>query len=141
MPVVAACETEDDARIVAEAAEIVSAFDDELHVLTVLTLEDLGDDIGPGGPDEAARERLEREAASRAEAIASSVGATDVTPVGRVASSVAQAILDYVESVDTRYVVIGGRKRSPVGKALFGSTGQKVLLESTAPVLSVRDSE
>ena len=141
MPVVVACETEDDAHIVAEAAEIASAFNDELHVLTVLTLENLGDDIGPGGPDEAAQERLEREAASRAEAIAASAAVDDVVPVGKVASSVAQAILDYVESVDTRYVVIGGRKRSPVGKALFGSTGQKVLLESSAPVLSVRASE
>jgi nucleotide-binding universal stress UspA family protein len=35
-------------------------------------------------------------------------------------------------------LVVGVRKRSPVGKALLGSIPQRLILEATVPVLSVR---
>lgn len=141
MQVVVAANSTDDAHVVTEAAELADAFADELHVLTVLDLEEVGDDIGPGGPDEAATERLEQEAKKRAAEIATEAGVDDVRPVGAVSSSVARSVLEYAQDGPTRYIVIGGRKRSPVGKALFGSTGQKVLLEASVPVVSVRASE
>ncbi|OYR69650.1 universal stress protein UspA, partial [Halorubrum sp. E3] len=43
----------------------------------------------------------------------------------------------YAEEQDARYVVIGGRQRSPTGKALFGSVTQDVMFESPAPVVNV----
>jgi nucleotide-binding universal stress UspA family protein len=50
---------------------------------------------------------------------------------------VAEGIVDLVADVDADLVVVGGRKRSPVGKALFGSVTQSVVLDSPAPVVVV----
>jgi len=59
---------------------------------------------------------------------------------GRLANgdSVATRLVDLAESLDVDLVVVGGRDRSPTGKAVFGSTAQDVLLNSPAPVLFVR---
>ena len=59
-----------------------------------------------------------------------------VEPTGRVGDPT-EEVLAFASEVDARYVVVGGRRRSPVGKALFGSTTQEVLLESDRPVVTV----
>jgi nucleotide-binding universal stress UspA family protein len=47
--------------------------------------------------------------------------------VGRVAGA-----------VDASVIVIGMRRRSPVGKLLMGSTAQRILLDADRPVLAVK---
>jgi hypothetical protein len=37
-------------------------------------------------------------------------------------------------------LVVGVRRRSPVGKAVLGSIPQRLILEATVPVLSVKDA-
>lgn len=47
---------------------------------------------------------------------------------------VAQDIIDQAEALDVDLIVLGGRKRSPAGKILFGSVTQEVLLNTDRPV-------
>ncbi|MEF8814333.1 MAG: universal stress protein [Halovenus sp.] len=46
----------------------------------------------------------------------------------------AEAIIEVADEIDADRIVISGRKRSPVGKVLFGSVTQSVLLASDVPV-------
>ncbi|ELY96828.1 uspA domain protein [Natrialba taiwanensis DSM 12281] len=46
-----------------------------------------------------------------------------------------QNILETATAIDADLLSIGGRKRSPTGKALFGSVAQQVMLRSDRPVL------
>jgi len=54
---------------------------------------------------------------------------------GREAS---EEILAVAEERRAELVVIGLRRRSPVGKLLLGSTAQRVLLDAPCPVLAVK---
>ncbi|MDJ1433844.1 universal stress protein [Halostagnicola sp. A-GB9-2] len=58
-----------------------------------------------------------------------------VKMAGRVGDP-ATAILTEAESIDPRYLVIGGRQRTPIGKAVFGSVTQDILLQSEWPVVT-----
>ncbi|WP_049925657.1 universal stress protein [Halopiger goleimassiliensis] len=52
-----------------------------------------------------------------------------------------EAIVDLASDVDADRVVVGGRRRSPTGKAVFGSTAQEVLLSAPCPATFVRSDE
>ncbi|MFW6447957.1 MAG: universal stress protein [Halobacteriota archaeon] len=53
----------------------------------------------------------------------------------------ARIILREAEDFDADLIVLGGRKRSPVGKAIFGSVAQTVILESDRPVAVTGSTE
>lgn len=54
---------------------------------------------------------------------------------GRV-GDISGEILAEADRLDPRFLVIGGRRRSPVGKAIFGNTSQQILLNADCPVVS-----
>jgi nucleotide-binding universal stress UspA family protein len=49
-----------------------------------------------------------------------------------------EAIVELAEEFAADLVIVGGRKRSPAGKAVFGSTAQEVILNAPCPVTFVR---
>ena len=51
----------------------------------------------------------------------------------------AAAILRVADDVDADLIVLGGRKRSPLGSALFGSVSQQVTLDAARPVVVTGD--
>ena len=50
----------------------------------------------------------------------------------------AEEILRVAAERDARLIVIGVRRRTPVGKLFLGSTSQQVLLDALCPVLAVK---
>lgn len=50
----------------------------------------------------------------------------------------ADEVVRVAEDVDASVIVIGLRRRSPVGKLLMGSTAQRILLDANRPVLAVK---
>ena len=50
----------------------------------------------------------------------------------------ADDLLTVADEVGARLVVIGVRRRTPIGKLILGSTAQTVLLQADCPVLAVK---
>jgi nucleotide-binding universal stress UspA family protein len=57
------------------------------------------------------------------------------------AQSPADEILSAAEAVDAGLIVIGLRRRSPVGKLFLGSSSQQVLLDADCPVVAVKRAD
>lgn len=55
--------------------------------------------------------------------------------------SAAEALIAAATEVSADLIVIGMRRRSPVGKIITGSTAQAVLMDAACPVLSVKPGQ
>ncbi|WP_098470301.1 universal stress protein [Serinibacter salmoneus] len=53
---------------------------------------------------------------------------------------VADDLIDAATQVDADLIVIGLRRRSPVGKLILGSNAQRILLDAPTPVLAVKSA-
>jgi nucleotide-binding universal stress UspA family protein len=53
----------------------------------------------------------------------------------------AEDLVNVAAEVDAELIVIGLRRRSPVGKLILGSNAQRVLLDAPCPVLAVKATE
>lgn len=132
MIVIAAINESDlDESVVAEAETLARSFGDELHVVNVRSYDSLD------GPESATvTERSVKEAvAGVAEELTDNVNVPSVA-VGLIGNP-GEEVLEYASSVETRYIVVGESKRTPIGKALFGSRLQKILLGANQPVVTI----
>ena len=113
-----------------EAAREAQLRDAELAVLHVVDSLDL--DV-----EEAYRHSLKDEI----EGVLAEVGAWRVPWQLHLATApedIAKTLLDMTGSVNARLLVIGARRRSPVGKFLLGSLTQTLILEAEVPILVVK---
>ena len=53
----------------------------------------------------------------------------------------ADDLVNVAAEVSAEFIVIGLRRRSPVGKLILGSNAQRVLLDAPCPVLAVKADE
>ncbi|MFB6118486.1 universal stress protein [Halosegnis sp.] len=113
-----------DARVVLGHVFTEDGYEDALDRLD-LTGETTPDDIAERNPTvRRLRDRFESAGVS-------------VAHRGRVGDRAA-GIVTIAETIDADMVVVGGRRRSPTGKAVFGSTTQEILLDAPCPVTFVR---
>lgn len=146
MAILVVVDSDEDAQDIAEtitvAADMAQVYGEELVALTVTSndefLKQQGGKTSIADVEAEPIERYESEAADRARALVEAVldDPTDVTYVGRV-DDPADGVISVGREVDARFIVIGARQQSPVGKAIFGSTTQSVLLSADRPVVTV----
>jgi nucleotide-binding universal stress UspA family protein len=136
--------TRDSDPVIKTGYDLATAFDEELHVLHVMpeeTFEEKQQAMQSGDTQNYFLDNAVTEARDRAkEIISETLDDHDddrVVPHGEVGDP-PELVLGHAKEVDARYIVIGGRKRSPVGKALFGSTTQALLLDAAIPVVTVK---
>lgn len=141
MTVIAAVDGEPGSEhVVSEGSALASAFDEELVVLSVMPDEEF-ERRNENRPEYYVDDGASEARATARDTIQAALDETaGVTATGSV-GDVSEHILESADRHDASYIVIGGRKRTPVGKALFGSTTQSVLLHADVPVLTVMASE
>jgi len=135
-------ETEQSERTLSIAHDLARAYDDTLVVLHVIPNEDYREhkraiedlpgfgDFSLSQAEDSAKQVAEQFGRNTLEG---DTGAIETR--GRV-GNVADEILAEADSLDPQYLVIGGRRRSPTGKALFGDRAQKILLNADCPVVT-----
>lgn len=141
MTIVTAVDRSNRAPTIAkEGASLAAAFDEQLHIVNVLTQSEFVSlertEVNSTG------QALDMdEVRTVAKSIADDAGADleiSYEAVGLMGDP-ADRVIEYAEQEEAHYIVVGPRKRSPTGKALFGSTAQSVLLNSSCPVVATID--
>ncbi|WP_135366139.1 universal stress protein [Halosimplex halophilum] len=132
-------------RLVAEAVAVAGPTGATVSVLHVFTESGLDNAIdrldfdrdGEGVTPEAVARRLAyvQEVTSQLDD-----AGVDYEVLGAVGDA-AERITEVAEEIDADRILIGGRKRSPTGKAVFGSTAQSVMLDASCPVTFVRSDD
>lgn len=88
----------------------------------------------PPSPDELAS-RLEA-----VDAISAALEETDIEyEITGVIGDEGDSILSETAAADGDLLYLSGRRRSPTGKAVFGSTSHRIMMNSSCPVLYVRE--
>jgi nucleotide-binding universal stress UspA family protein len=91
----------------------------------------------PAGIGSGAVPDADESAAHLGQALADATVEYDVVDLP-VTDSYAEALVALADETAADMIVIGLRRRSPVGKLVLGSNAQRILLDATCPVLAVK---
>lgn len=149
MAIVAAVDTSDRAvAVIEQANELAERYGVGLHVLHVADpAVDFREDFTDVSADalrsptgkisERVVEEVQETAAEIAADAARRVTAIDDYEAVGLVGDTAEVVRQYANEHDAEYVVVSGRKRRPLGQALFGSVTQSLLLNADCPVVAV----
>ena len=149
MPILAAIDENERSRIVAKiASDLAETYDDTLVALHVVPKEDFDAHRKslqsiPDFQDYSLTQEMDSAEQFAKKFVQESVDTTDLKQFearGRVGNPTDE-ILAETASLEPRFLVISGRRRSPTGKAVFGNTAQQVLLNAECPVVTQLSDE
>ncbi len=119
----------DNTAVLDKAKERAKASDASIYLVSVM----IGDDVSQLEDLEPAKKELES-----AKATFQADNITCETKVVFGGRDAGEKLVEFAEEKDVAEIIIGIQKRSKVGKLLFGSTAQYVILEAHCPVLTVK---
>lgn len=137
-------ETEAAASVISTGYELAELYDDTLVALHVMPRDDFEEhkrtiENSKRFQDLSLSQEQDSAARFARRAVRETIPEFDSARVqsrGRVGDPTTEIVAE-ADDIEPRYLVIGGRRRSPVGKALFGSITQEVLLEARCPVITM----
>jgi nucleotide-binding universal stress UspA family protein len=129
-------------RLAEETVDIAGPTDADVVLLHVFTRDEYDETLSNLDFDTTASEVSPDQVAARHRSVRTLQRSLDEADVEyAVRGAVGEhgpGIVDAAADVDADLVIVGGRRRSPAGKAVFGSTAQEVMLEAPCPVMFVR---
>lgn len=118
-----------DRKVLDLAKKHAKAFDAKVFVATVL----IGSDVDQLDNIEEAKRQLQF-----AETFFQEDGISVETKLMFGGQSAGESLVDYATENKIDEIIIGSRKKSKLGKLIFGSTAQYVILEANCPVITAR---
>ena len=110
----------------------VKAFGGEIYIATCVNQADevTAQDVERMEHADLELERIKKELKGEGFVCDTKLLVSDLTP--------GEQLVEYEKQINADEIVVGVHKRSKVGKLVFGSTAQFVILEASCPVLTVK---
>lgn len=149
MAILSAVDIDADPTPLVVGVDLAKAFDEPLVALAVISESDYEDrrDARRGLPedfsgDEYSVDRAREDIANKLMQMAENGGLdTELIDARGQIGDPAEEILALANELDPRYVVVGGRKRTPAKQALFGSVSQEIVRKAEQPVVTTMQDE
>ena len=111
-----------------------------VHIFTKAAFDSAVERLKISDPSEASADRVARQLTSVRD-ILKRLDETDIsTTVSGAVGDHADMVVAHAKASDADLLIVGGRRRSPAGKAVFGSTAQAIMLAAPCPVTFVQSS-
>ena len=128
--------------VLAVAIKIGKALGAGIHLMTSILIKEEAPDKFEFIKDERTeKSELVKIAQDRAQKLVEKEGLDCETHISDRGLEPGEDIVGYAKEINAGFIVVGIRHRSKVGKLLFGSTAQYVVLNAPCPVVTVKKQE